>query len=152
MGLDGIEVCSLTLNDIDEVMVVEKLSFSIPWSKQAFIEEVTNNKFARYIIAKVDGKTVGYAGLWKVFDEGHITNVAVHPEYRRSGVGYTLVRGLIELSIKENIVKLTLEVRRSNIAAQNLYTKFGFRSEGFRKEYYADNKEDAIIMWKENVM
>ncbi|OPZ93204.1 MAG: ribosomal-protein-alanine N-acetyltransferase [Firmicutes bacterium ADurb.Bin419] len=152
MGLDAIEVCGLTLNDIDDVMVVEKLSFSIPWSKQAFIEEVTNNKFARYIIAKVDGKTVGYAGLWKVFDEGHITNVAVHPEYRRSGVGYTLVKGLIELSIKENIEKLTLEVRRSNIAAQNLYAKFGFRSEGFRKEYYADNKEDAIIMWKENVM
>lgn len=152
MGPNSIEVCNLTLNDIDDVMVVEKLSFSIPWSKQAFIEEVTNNKFARYIIAKLDGKTVGYAGLWKVLNEGHITNVAVHPEYRRSGVGFMLVKGLIELSIKENIDKLTLEVRRSNIAAQNLYAKFGFKVEGFRKEYYADNKEDAIIMWKENVM
>lgn len=152
MGPNSIEICNLTLNDIDDVMVVEKLSFSIPWSKQAFIEEVTNNKFARYIIAKLDGKTVGYAGLWKVLNEGHITNVAVHPEYRRSGVGFMLVKGLIELSIKENIDKLTLEVRRSNIAAQNLYAKFGFKVEGFRKEYYADNKEDAIIMWKENVM
>ncbi len=152
MGLNAIEICGLTLNDINAVMVVERLSFTIPWSKQAFIEEVTNNKFARYIIAKVDGKTIGYAGMWKVLDEGHITNVAVHPEYRRSGVGFMLVKGLLELSIKENIIKLTLEVRRSNIAAQNLYTKFGFRVEGFRKEYYADNKEDAIIMWKENVM
>ncbi|WP_010246730.1 ribosomal protein S18-alanine N-acetyltransferase [Acetivibrio cellulolyticus] len=152
MSLYKIEVSRLTSDEIDEVMVVEKLSFAIPWSKQAFIEEVTNNKFARYIIAKIDGKTVGYAGLWKVCDEGHITNVAVHPEYRRNGVGFMLVRNLIDLSIKEDIARLTLEVRRSNIPAQNLYTKFGFKVEGFRKEYYADNKEDAMIMWKENAI
>ena len=152
MGFDSIEVSRLTPEDVDEVMVVEKLSFTIPWSKQAFIEEVTNNKFARYIIARVNGKTVGYAGLWKVFDEGHITNVAVHPEYRRSGVGFVLIESLIEMAIKEDIARMTLEVRASNIAAQNLYSKFGFKVEGFRKEYYADNKEDAIIMWKENAI
>jgi ribosomal-protein-alanine N-acetyltransferase len=152
MGFDTIEVSHLTLDDVDDVMVVEKLSFSIPWSKQAFLEEVTNNKNARYIIAKVNGITVGYAGLWKVFDEGHITNVAVHPEYRRSGVVFVLIEGLIEMAIKEDIARMTLEVRTSNIAAQNLYLKFGFKVEGFRKEYYADNKEDAIIMWKENAI
>ncbi|NLL07079.1 MAG: ribosomal protein S18-alanine N-acetyltransferase [Clostridiaceae bacterium] len=150
MSFDRIEVSRLTLEDVDEVLIVERLSFTIPWSKNAFIEEVTNNKFARYIIAKVNGKTIGYAGLWKVFDEGHITNVAVHPEYRRNGVGFMLVQSLIELAKEENITKMTLEVRKSNILAQNLYKKFGFRIEGFRKEYYADNKEDAIIMWKEN--
>lgn len=150
MGFDRIEVSRLTPDDVDEVMIVERLSFSIPWSKNAFIEEVTNNKFARYIIAKVNGKTVGYAGLWKVFDEGHITNVAVHPEYRRNGIGFMLVKSLIAMAIKEDIARMSLEVRRSNISAQNLYTKFGFKVEGFRKEYYADNKEDAIIMWKEN--
>ncbi len=150
MSFDRIEVSRLRPDDIDDVLIVEKLSFSIPWSKNAFVEEVTNNKFARYIIAKVNGKTVGYAGLWKVFDEGHITNVAVHPEYRRNGVGFMLVKSLIALAIEEEITRMTLEVRRSNISAQNLYIKFGFKVEGFRKEYYADNKEDAIIMWKEN--
>ena len=132
------------------MMVVERLSFTIPWSKEAFIEEVTNNKFARYIVAKMNGQTVGYAGLWKVFDEGHITNVAVHPEYRRNGVGFVLVKSLIDLAVQESITKMTLEVRKSNIPAQNLYMKFGFKIEGFRKEYYADNNEDAIIMWRDN--
>lgn len=150
MSFDRIEVSRLRPDDVDDVLIVERLSFTIPWSKNAFIEEVTNNKFARYIIAKVNGKTVGYAGLWKVFDEGHITNVAVHPEYRRNGVGFMLVKSLIALAIEEEITRITLEVRRSNISAQNLYIKFGFKVEGFRKEYYADNKEDAIIMWKEN--
>jgi ribosomal-protein-alanine N-acetyltransferase len=147
-----IEISRLTLEDIDAVMVVENLSFSIPWSKQAFIEEVTNNKFARYIIAKVNGETVGYAGLWKVCDEGHITNVAVHPEFRRSGVGFMLVKSLIDMAKEEAIERMTLEVRRSNTTAQNLYAKFGFKVEGYRKAYYADNKEDAIIMWKEDIM
>jgi ribosomal-protein-alanine N-acetyltransferase len=150
MGHDNIEISRLTLDDVDDIMVVERLSFTIPWSKDAFIEEVTNNKFARYIIAKVNGKTVGYAGLWKIFDEGHITNVAVHPEYRRNGVGFMLVKSLIDLAMEEDITRMTLEVRKSNIPAQNLYIKFGFKIEGLRKEYYADNKEDAIIMWKEN--
>lgn len=150
MELSSIEISRLTLEDIDDLMVVEKLSFTIPWSKEAFVEEVTNNKFARYIVAKVNGKAIGYAGLWKIFDEGHITNVAVHPEYRRNGVGYMLVKSLIDLAQEENITRMTLEVRKSNIPAQNLYAKFGFKIEGFRKEYYADNKEDAIIMWRES--
>ncbi|AEV70288.1 ribosomal protein S18-alanine N-acetyltransferase [Acetivibrio clariflavus] len=150
MGINNIEISRLTLEDIDDLMVVEKLSFTIPWSREAFIEEITNNKFARYIVAKVNGKAIGYAGFWKVFDEGHITNVAVHPEYRRIGVGYMLVKSLIDMAEEESISRMTLEVRKSNIPAQNLYAKFGFQVEGFRKEYYADNKEDAIIMWREN--
>ncbi|HOQ01635.1 MAG TPA: ribosomal protein S18-alanine N-acetyltransferase [Acetivibrio clariflavus] len=150
MGINNIEISRLSLDDIDDLMAVEKLSFTIPWSREAFIEEITNNKFARYIVAKVNGKAIGYAGFWKVFDEGHITNVAVHPEYRRIGVGFLLVKSLIDMAEEENITRMTLEVRKSNIPAQNLYAKFGFKVEGFRKEYYADNKEDAIIMWREN--
>jgi len=150
MGINNIEISRLSLDDIDDLMAVEKLSFTIPWSREAFIEEITNNKFARYIVAKVNGKAIGYAGFWKVFDKGHITNVAVHPEYRRIGVGFLLVKSLIDMAEEENITRMTLEVRKSNIPAQNLYAKFGFKVEGFRKEYYADNKEDAIIMWREN--
>lgn len=151
MILSNVEVSYMDLKDIDDVMTVEKLSFTIPWSKDAFIEEVSKNKFAIYITAKVNGRVVGYAGMWKVCDEGHITNVAVHPEFRKHGIGRKLVENMVLVAKKEGIDRMTLEVRRSNIAAQTLYLKFGFKVEGCRKGYYSDNGEDAIIMWKENV-
>ncbi|MDP4092475.1 MAG: ribosomal protein S18-alanine N-acetyltransferase [Bacillota bacterium] len=141
----------MTIEHIDDVMVVENLSFSIPWSKESFFQEVTGNTFARYITAKVNGRVIGYAGMWKVFDEGHITNVAVHPEFRGTGIGSALIEYLMEVARKENITSMTLEVRRSNIAAQRLYNKYGFKVEGYRKGYYSDNREDALIMWKTDV-
>ncbi|WP_265446400.1 ribosomal protein S18-alanine N-acetyltransferase [Acetivibrio straminisolvens] len=151
MGLDDVQVSYMTLEDIDDVMIVEKLSFTIPWSKNALIEEVLNNRMAIYITAKIKGKAIGYAGMWKIFDEGHITNIAVHPEYRENGVGSRLVEKLVSIAKEQGIVKMTLEVRKSNAAAQSLYFKYGFREQGCRKGYYSDNGEDAIIMWKENV-
>ncbi|MCX7711027.1 MAG: ribosomal protein S18-alanine N-acetyltransferase [Clostridia bacterium] len=141
----------MSIEHVDEVMVVENLSFSIPWSKNAFIEEVTKNKFAIYYTAGVEGKIVGYAGMWQVFDEGHITNIAVHPEFRTSGVGSALLEKLIDTAKKRGITRMTLEVRRSNLAAQGLYEKYGFAVGGIRKAYYADTNEDALIMWKENI-
>lgn len=151
MRLESVEVTKMTLDDLDDVMVLERLSFTIPWSREAFIEEISNNMFALYISARVGGMVAGYAGMWKVCDEGHITNVAVHPEYRRNGIGGMLVEKLISLAQREGIKRMTLEVRESNIAAQELYTKYDFMIEGFRKGYYSDNGEDAIIMWKENI-
>ena len=149
--LDNIVVKAMAIEHIDGVMVVENLSFKIPWSKNAFIEEVTNNKFAIYAVALAGGKVIGYAGMWKVFDEGHITNVAVHPEFRNNGVGRVLIEHLIDRARIEGIARMTLEVRRSNIAAQKLYQKYDFMESGVRKGYYADNGEDAIIMWKDNI-
>lgn len=149
--MNNINVVKMSLENIDDIMIVENLSFKIPWSRNAFMEEVTNNQFARYIMADLSDKVVGYAGLWKVFDEGHITNIAVHPEFRGNGIGSILLRELICLSKNEGITCLTLEVRKSNQAAQALYNKFGFVAEGSRKSYYADNGEDAIIMWKHEV-
>lgn len=149
--MSKIEIVPMSPDHIDQVMVVENLSFSVPWSKNAFVEEIKNNKFARYIVAKIDGKVVGYAGMWKVMDEGHITNIAVHPEFRRSGIGSRLLEGLIDIARREYIASMTLEVRKSNIAAQKLYEKFGFAEGGFRKGYYSDNGEDALIMWKNNI-
>lgn len=146
-----IEILEMIQAHIEEVMIVENLSFSIPWSKNAFMEEVTRNKFARYLTARIHGVIVGYAGMWQVFDEGHITNIAVHPEFRANGVGSALVKKLIENARKLGITRMTLEVRRSNLAAQKLYEKYGFEVCGVRKAYYADNNEDALIMWKENV-
>ncbi|AIS51734.1 putative ribosomal-protein-alanine acetyltransferase RimI [Thermoanaerobacter kivui] len=134
--------------DVDEVLEIERLSFSIPWSKEAFISEVTKNSCARYIVAEVDNKIVGYGGFWVVVDEGHITNIAVHPQYRSKGIGSKIMEGLIDIAKKNGISAMTLEVRESNIVAQHLYAKFGFRPLGRRKGYYLDNSEDAIVMWK----
>lgn len=132
--------------DIEDVMEVEVKSFNIPWSKQSFEDELKNN-LALYLVAKVDGKAVGYIGAWKIFDEGHITNVAVHPDFRGRGIGKALISELLYLCEKDGILSFTLEVRESNIVAQNLYKSFGFVEEGKRKAYYSDNNEDAIIMW-----
>jgi ribosomal-protein-alanine N-acetyltransferase len=133
-------------DDIKNVMEVEVKSFNIPWSKESFENELKNN-LALYLVAKVDEKAVGYIGVWKIFDEGHITNVAVHPEFRGEGIGRALISELLYLCKKDGIKSFTLEVRESNAVAQNLYKSFGFVEEGMRKGYYSDNNEDAIIMW-----
>ena len=138
----------MTSKDIDGVFEVEKNCFEHHWSKDAFKKEL-NNEVARYLVAKLDGKVVGYVGIWFVMDEGHITNVAVHSDYRGRKIGDKLVQALVELCRENNIVSMTLEVRVSNIVAQNLYKKYGFKLAGIRKEYYSDNKEDAMIMWND---
>jgi ribosomal-protein-alanine N-acetyltransferase len=125
---------------------VEIKSFEIPWSKESFENELKNN-LALYLVAKVEEKAVGYIGVWKIFDEGHITNVAVHPDFRGNGIGKALISELLYLCKKDGILSFTLEVRESNIGAQKLYKSFGFVEAGKRKAYYSDNNEDAIIMW-----
>ena len=135
-------------DDIDGVYEVEENCFVDTWSKDAFNKELKNN-LARYLVAELDNKIVGYVGIWFVVDEGHITNVAVHSDYRGRKIGDKLVQALVELCRENNIVSMTLEVRVSNVVAQNLYKKYGFKLAGIRKEYYSDNKEDAMIMWND---
>lgn len=141
-------VREMELSDIDSVVDIEKNSFPIPWTKGTFISELKRNKLARYYVVEVDGKVVGYAGLWLIMNEAHITNIAIHPKYRGKGMGKKLVGELIEEILKINIYRITLEVRPSNAAALALYKKFGFVPCGIRPEYYRDNNEDAIIMWR----
>jgi len=146
--MNKVEIVKTLVEHIDDIMRIENLSFTIPWTKNAFIEELTGNTFAVYISAMLDGKIVGYAGMWKVIDEGHITNIAVHPEFRGNKIGSALLEELLAIAEKDDVDSLTLEVRRSNVVAQKLYSKYGFVVEGMRKGYYADNGEDALIMWK----
>jgi len=138
----------MTIDDIENVVVVENECFSIPWSKNSFIRELTENEIALYLVAKVENVAVGYIGVWRIQNEGHITNIAVHPDYRGQGIGSMLVSELLSLCSEEGINAFTLEVRRSNIIAQNLYKKFQFAECGTRKGYYADTNEDAILMWR----
>ncbi len=147
----SIDIFKMEANDIDDICEVEKLSFKTPWSKSSFIGELSN-EMAKYYVAKIEDKVIGYGGMWLVMDEAHITNIAVHPDYRTRKIGEKLLEALIEESKKNNIEKMTLEVRPSNEAARGLYKKHGFSDFGIRKGYYPDTGEDGIIMWKHLIL
>ena len=138
----------MELDDLDYIMAIEKDAFTTPWSRNAFKTEITENLLAKYIVAEVDGRVVGYGGIWLILDEGHITNIAVSKDSRGLGIGNYLVMGLIDFCKKSKIYNMTLEVRESNIIAQNLYKKYGFLDCGIRPNYYSDDHENAMIMWK----
>ncbi|HBM79946.1 MAG: ribosomal protein S18-alanine N-acetyltransferase [Clostridiales bacterium] len=144
------QVCvhNMTCYDIPEVLEIEKMSFKTPWSEEAFKSEIGRNLAARYITARYDGKLVGYGGMWVISGEAHITNIAVHPDYRGIHIGDLILKTLVKIAALENAHDMTLEVRKSNYIAQNLYKKYGFLKEGIRRRYYTDTGEDAIIMWR----
>ena len=139
----------MTLDDIDGVQEVERASFPVPWPANAFRHELTQNKNARYLVARDGGRIVGYAGLWLMVDEAHITTFAVHPAWRRQRLGERLLLAFLDLARDRHAREATLEVRLSNVAARRLYEKYGFRPVGLRPRYYSDNNEDALIMTTE---
>jgi len=139
--------------DVDGIMEIERVSFgTFHWSPESFLSEI-DNTMGYYLtgIDKETGKVLGYCGFWLILDEAHITTIAVRPELRGQHLGEVLLQRLIEEAYKNNAKWITLEVRASNIAAQNLYYKYDFKSLGLRKKYYQDNDEDALIMWTENI-
>lgn len=143
---EQILIREMRYSDLDALEAVEQASFSIPWTRGMLEEELFNIR-ARYRVIEYQGTIAGYIGMWQILDEGHITNVAVRPEFRRMGLAKRLLQDLIDYARDNGIVSLTLEVRVSNLPAIRLYESFGFRTEGRRKHYYADNNEDALIMW-----
>ncbi len=150
--MDKFRIEKMTLASLDEVMVIEALAYGEHhWSRDSFVAEI-NNQISQYNCAiSQDGHCAGYMGLWKIIDEAHITNLAIHPQYRRKGAARALLLNGLEECYKDKIKYLTLEVRVSNEAAIKLYESFGFKSLGVRKKYYQNNNEDALIMWSENI-
>lgn len=142
-----LEIVFMKKKHIRQVAEIEKQCFITPWSIKSFEQEL-KNKFAIYIVCLNDGKVVGYGGMWHVINEGHITNVAVSEEYRNKGIAISIMNKLTDIACEKEMIGLTLEVRKSNNKAIELYKKLGFKIEGIRKEYYSDTKEDAFIMWK----
>lgn len=134
-------------DDVDVVAKIEAEVFSDPWSKESFQKEVCVTDHI-YLVAEEDHKITGYCGLWKVADEGYITNVCVAPDYRGRAVGTKMLTELIHIAQQDEITAVTLEVRISNEAAIHLYKKLGFKEVGVRKGFYSHPKEDAVIMWK----
>ncbi len=129
---------------IEQICEIEKVCFAEPWSPGMFRQEL-DNPLAIYFIALCDGEVVGYIGCWQIINEGHITNVAVKPDFRRLGIAKELISRLIQMLRDNDFIYLTLEVRRSNTSAIQLYESFGFAQTGVRKKYYQDN-EDALLM------
>jgi ribosomal-protein-alanine N-acetyltransferase len=138
---------AMELDDIDRIYEIETKSFATPWSKEAFYNELTMNKFAFYTVIEVGNEVAGYCGAWVVVDEVHITNIALLPEYRGMRLGEALLRKVMDLVKELGAKTMTLEVRVSNIVAQALYRKLGFQEGAIRKQYYTDNLEDALVMW-----
>ena len=141
----------MTLEDVPQVHEIELKTFHTPWTYQSFVDEMPTTKCARYIVAEEDGKVLGYAGAWLIFDEGHITNIAVTEEARGRGIGKGVTRELMQYAANMGVQYMTLEVRRSNTVAQNLYKSLGFIELGVRKRYYEDNGEDAYLYVCQNM-
>lgn len=148
-----ISVRQMDRNDIDSVVAIEEASYGKHhWSKESFYNELANNDVAHYFCAVLPtGEVVGYVGIWQILEEAHITNISVRPDIRRKHIGEALLHQAIEYCYKNEVKYITLEVRISNEKAINLYSKYGFKSLGTRKQYYQDNNEDALIMWTENI-
>ncbi|MDP4098922.1 ribosomal protein S18-alanine N-acetyltransferase [Paenibacillus sp. P96] len=137
----------MTMDDLPDVMVIEHESFTLPWTREAFRNELANNHFAKYMMMELDGEPIGYAGMWTIMDEAHVTNIAIREAYRGCGLGERLLDELMRTAAYVGMKRMTLEVRVSNSVARNLYEKKGFEAAGLRKGYYSDNHEDALIMW-----
>ncbi len=142
-----IEILNMSENHIDGVEKLEKECFSRPWSRQG-IEEELSNENAHFLVACVDGETVGYIGILEFFESCEITNVAVTPAMRRRGIAKALIEAAQNGAKERGREFITLEVRPSNTGALSLYEKLGFTQQGRRKNFYSDPVEDALIMTK----
>jgi len=136
----------MRLDDVTAVHEIERLSFRTPWPSYAFEQELRGNRLAHYVVARAGDRVVGFAGVWLMVDEAHVTTFGVHPDWRRQGIGRQLLLNLVELSRAIGARRMTLEVRASNEAAQALYSGFGFDEAGRRPRYYTDDGEDALVM------
>lgn len=136
----------MRLEDVAAVHEIEQLSFRTPWPAHAFEQELRGNRLARYLVARAGDLVVGFAGVWLMVDDAHVTTFGVHPDWRRQGIARHLLVNLHELSVTLGARQMTLEVRVSNGPAQSLYRAFGFEIAGRRPHYYTDDGEDALVM------
>ena len=148
----NISIRKLQKEDIDQVIKIEEMAYGEHhWSRDSFINELDNNLSCYFAAVDEINRLLGYIGSWFIFDEVHITTVAVHKNFQRQNIAHRLFLKLLEEAYKRMVKYLTLEVRVSNLPAISLYTAWGFKDVGVRKGYYQDNNEDALIMFSENI-
>jgi ribosomal-protein-alanine N-acetyltransferase len=141
-----------TDSELDEILEVERASFTNPWTREMYIHELNNEGISYVYAAKDDSdRIVGFCSFWRVFDELHINNLAVAPDNRRSGVATALLGHVLEEGVRLGAARATLEVRRSNEPARRLYERFGFAVAGVRRGYYTQPVEDALVLWRQGL-
>jgi [ribosomal protein S18]-alanine N-acetyltransferase len=139
-------------SQIDDILAVEEASFTSPWTREMYLAELNNVGVSYFYLAKTEGHgVVGFCSFWRVLNELHVNNLAVLPAHRRSGIGTALLLKVLADGAKLGASRATLEVRRSNDAAQRLYEKFGFTVAGVRRLYYSSPPEDALVLWREGL-
>jgi ribosomal-protein-alanine N-acetyltransferase len=136
----------MTTDDVPAVVELDQKSFSLPWPERSFRFELTDNPASRCWVAELEGQIVGMIVAWLLVDEAHIATIATHPDFRRKGIGKRLLSHALQHLMDEGARSSFLEVRESNLAAQDMYRKFGYEETGRRRRYYKDNDEDAILM------
>ncbi|MFN2503763.1 MAG: ribosomal protein S18-alanine N-acetyltransferase [Acidimicrobiales bacterium] len=146
-----VHIVPMRRRHLRSVLRIEAETHPRPWSLSLFMSELALRTSRAYYVARVDGLVVGYVGLMMSADEGHITTIAVDPNWQRRRIATRLLLVAVNEAIRRGGRALTLEVRMSNRAAQELYRAFGFRPAGVRKNYYVESNEDALVMWAEDV-
>lgn len=136
----------MTIDDVPTVIELDRISFSLPWPERSFRFELTDNPASRCWVAEIDRKIVGMIVVWLLVDEAHVATLATHPDFRRRGIAKRLLSHALQHLIDEGAESSFLEVRESNLPAQEMYRKFGYEESGRRPRYYKDNDEDAILM------
>jgi [ribosomal protein S18]-alanine N-acetyltransferase len=140
----------ITIEDLPQVLELDKICFGSLWSEQSYLSEI-NNDCSDLLGLELNHSLIGLGCGWSILDEVHIILLGINPEYRRQGLGELLLKNLLNNAQNRGVVRATLEVRSSNLAAIALYEKTGFKIAGKRKGYYQDNNEDAVIMWSKLV-
>jgi [ribosomal protein S18]-alanine N-acetyltransferase len=139
-------------SEIDAVLAIEEASFTNPWTREMYLAELQNTGVSFFYLARdLERQTIGFCSVWRVLDELHINNLAVLPAYRRAGIGAALLTHVLDAGARLGARRATLEVRRSNEAARQLYERFGFSIVGVREGYYSNPVEDALVLWRQEL-
>lgn len=146
MAVSGLRLSPLEERHLPQILEIEKVSQSSPWSEGSFRAEI-GHEIGIFVVAEGSDGVVGYGSAWLTVDEIHIITIAVSPDHRRQGVGEKIIREMVMQGVDRGGTCATLEVRAGNEAALGLYESLGFERAGLRKGYYPDNKEDAVVMW-----
>ena len=155
---ERLEIEPMREQDVPIVQLIEREIFSTPWPRNAYYRELASRNSAHYIVLKrqpeddgEDDEIVGYAGMWRMYDEAHVTTIGVRHDLQHSGYGRILFAALVQAAYDMGAKWITLEVRTSNDNAMRMYEGFAFKVIGRRKGYYTDNGEDAIVMWSDSI-
>jgi len=146
-----VQLVPMRRRHLRSVLRIESQVYPRPWSLSLFMSELALRSTRAYLVARVEGSVVGYAGLMMTGDDGHVTTIAVDPVWHRHKIGTRLLLAVAREARRRGAANLTLEVRMGNAGAQAMYRKFGFRPAGVRKNYYVESNEDALVMWADEV-